>query len=77
MERAKGFEPSTQNPQQPANQSVEKCQQSECTRTRAHSAETADSDLLKVVSAWPSLSPPLKAAILAIVGTPNSGEANR
>jgi len=69
MERAKGFEPSTQNAETSQAQRTPEASQSDYAQIRAQISEPVDSELAKVVHAWSSLSQPLKAAILAIVGT--------
>jgi len=73
MERAKGFEPFAQNGQEPQSQAVVKASQGDYTQIRAQISEPIDSELAKVVAAWSSLSQPLKAAILAIVGASRNG----
>jgi hypothetical protein len=67
MERAKGFEPSTENLESPQNQQPSKPGNTGCTQIRAQIADSASRDLAKVVASWKNLPGPLKAAILAIV----------
>jgi hypothetical protein len=69
LERAKGFEPSTQNSEPAQPQASPESTQEGYTQIRAQISEPIDSDLEKVCRAWSSLSQPLKAAILAIIGT--------
>jgi hypothetical protein len=73
MERAKGFEPSTQNPQGAERQRVPKVSQEGYTQIRAQIPGAVGPELARVVAAWPSLGQPLKAAILAIVGSREDG----
>jgi hypothetical protein len=77
MELAKGFEPSTQNPQITQSQSVTQAQDSGYTQIRAQMSEPIEPELAKVVGAWSRLSQPLKAAILAIVGSVRGSEENQ
>jgi hypothetical protein len=74
MERAKGFEPSAENSEVLPNQQSSETAKVGCTQIRAQIPDSASPDLAKVVAAWAKLSPPLKAAILAIV---NSSQVNR
>ena len=69
MERAKGFEPSAQNWQSPQSQENPQAPDSDYTQIRAQISGPIDPDLSKVAQSWPALSPPLKAAILAIVNS--------
>jgi hypothetical protein len=71
MERAKGFEPSTQNPQASQGQATAQAPDSAYTQIRAQILGQADPDLLRVVESWPTLSPALKAAVLCIVAACN------
>jgi len=71
MERAKGFEPSTQNSQGSQPQGVPNDSTEGYTQIRAQISEPIDHELAKVVEAWPALSRPLKAAILSIVAASN------
>jgi hypothetical protein len=73
MERAKGFEPSTQTLEIPSIQALPSASNSDYTQIRAQIASSLDPELAQVVDAWSSLSQPLKAAILAIVGTTKKG----
>ena len=74
MELVKGIEPSTENSQEAQNQSATEAAQSDYTQIRAQIPDSSCPDLAQVVAAWSSLSQPLKAAILAIVGTAKNGE---
>jgi hypothetical protein len=69
MERAKGFEPSTQNSESAQNQASPQPAQDDCTQIRAQILGELGPELARVVVAWHSLSQPLKAAILAIVNS--------
>ena len=69
MERAKGFEPSPQNPQVAANQPVTNDGETGYTQPRAQIQGNDWRDLSQVVAAWGELPAALKAAILAIVDT--------
>jgi hypothetical protein len=69
MERAKGFEPSTQNSEASQRQVPPQCSQEGYTQIRAQILDSSSPDLAKVVAAWSKLSAPLKAAILAIIAT--------
>ena len=57
MVRGAGFEPATSTDKQRGKSPL------------THRATHQASDLVKISLAWPSLSPALKAAILAIVGS--------
>lgn len=72
MERAKGFEPSTLKLQTVQPQCVTQLSDWGYTQIRAQDSGLVNGELAEVVQAWPSLSQPLKAAILAIVGTAKS-----
>jgi hypothetical protein len=69
MERVKGIEACADYPQvaedQYATQEVERGY----TQIRAQIEKPLEPDLAAVVAAWPSLSAPLKAAIVAIANT--------
>jgi hypothetical protein len=67
MERAKGFEPSPQNPQVAANQPVTNDGETGYTQPRAQIQGNDWRELSQVVAAWGELPATLKAAILAIV----------
>ena len=69
LERAKGFEPSTQNAQSSQAQGVPQVLEPDHTQIRAQISGPSDADLAQIVEAWPTLSQPLKAAMLAIVRT--------
>ena len=69
MERVKGIEPSAQNPQVAENQGAAKDGERAYTQIRAQIQGHEGRGLSQVVDAWPRLSAPLKAAILAIVST--------
>jgi hypothetical protein len=74
LERVKGIEPSTQISESTQKQSLPAQPQADYTQGRAQIPVAVSPDLATVVAAWAELSPPLKAAILAIV---NSSEAIR
>jgi hypothetical protein len=67
MERAKGFEPSAENPQPIEPQPSAQTANSPYTQIRAQILGPPDPDLLLVVKSWPLVAQPLKAAILCIV----------
>jgi hypothetical protein len=69
MERAKGFEPFVKNSQQIQSQENPQSSNSDYTQIRAQIVGEFSPDLAQVVTAWTKLPPPLKAAILAIVGS--------
>jgi hypothetical protein len=74
LERAKGFEPSTQNQQQIQSQNNPQSADSDYTQIRAQILGGLGSNLARVVASWSKLPAALKAAILAIV---NSSEEIR
>jgi hypothetical protein len=67
LERAKGFEPSAQKSEPFQPQYNPHSSQSDYTQIRAQILDALGLELSQVVAAWPSLSEPLKAAILAII----------
>jgi hypothetical protein len=67
MERVKGIEPSSQNPQPVEPQASAQTANPPYTQIRAQILSPPDPDLLLVVNSWPLLTQPLKAAILCIV----------
>jgi hypothetical protein len=67
MERAKGFEPSPQNPQHAEPQPVTNDSETGYTQPRAQITGNDWRDLSQVVAAWGELPGALKAAIIAIV----------
>ncbi len=69
MERVKGIEACAQNPQTTENQHVPEDGERAYTQISAQILDSSCPDLARVVAAWPNLSAPLKAAILAIVAT--------
>jgi hypothetical protein len=75
MERVKGIEPSAETSQVAKNQSVPTSAEDTYTQGRAQIQDSSCGDLAQVVGAWSSLSQPLKAAILAIVGVAKNGGA--
>ncbi len=77
MERAKGFEPSTQNSETPQPQPVSNSLKAGYTQIRAHAADVFCPDLARVVAAWDKLPASLKAAILAIVDSIKESEASQ
>jgi hypothetical protein len=72
LERVKGIEPSAEHSQTPQPQAVPQAQDSDYTQIRAQISKPADLDLAQVVEAWPALSQPLKAAVLAVVAAAKS-----
>ena len=77
MERAKGFEPSTQNSQTPRLEAPAQTSGSGYTQIRAQISEPTDPELAQVVEAWSGLSQPLKAAVLSIVAASRSQKEGR
>jgi hypothetical protein len=73
----KGIEASTDISQSTENKCVTSGSKSAYTQIRAQIEKPLDSDLEKVISAWPDLSVPLKAAVLALVGTVAAKEVAR
>jgi len=69
MERVKGIEAFTHNPQVVELEHVPGSDARGYTQIRAQIEKPLQPDLAAVVVAWPSLSAPLKAAMLAIVKT--------
>jgi hypothetical protein len=69
LERVKGIEPSPDNSQAVENQQTPTDEQRAYTQIRAQIEDSDGRGLAQVVAVWPSLSAPLKAAILAIVNT--------
>ena len=65
MERAKGFEPSTQNAQTTANTASAKTPQAPYTQIRAQILEEAER--LRVSRLWPKLPPKIQKSILSLV----------
>jgi len=62
-----GFELSCENSEQSDSQSVKQAPESGYTQIRAQIPDALGRDLSLVVAFWSKLSPPLKAAILAII----------
>jgi len=69
LERVKGIEPSTQNPQTAEKQHAPKGGEAAYTQIRAQIQGNDGRDLSHVVKAWPGLPAAFKAAILAIVNS--------
>jgi hypothetical protein len=69
LERVKGIEACANNPQVAENQYAAQEGEPAYTQIRAQIGKPLEPDLAAVVAAWPSLSAPLKAAILAIADT--------
>jgi hypothetical protein len=69
MQRVKGIEPSSQSSQPVESQSSAEPAEPAFTQIGAQIQGNDGRDVSQVVDAWPRLSPPLKAAILAIVAT--------
>jgi hypothetical protein len=69
MERVKGIEASADNSQSTENKCVTCGCESGYTQIRAQIGNPVDSEFEKVISAWPELSAPIKAAVMALVGT--------
>jgi hypothetical protein len=77
MERAKGFEPSTQNSQPTECQPLAEHAETHHTQIRAQILDDDGRDLAQVVKAWADLPAAFKAAILAIVkSTHRCGEVS-
>jgi hypothetical protein len=68
LERVKGIEASTDNSQSTENKCVTCGCESAYTQIRAQIEKPLEPDLLRIAAAWPELSAPLKAAVLALVG---------
>ena len=66
MERVKGIEAFAENTQVAQNQYTTQEGERGYTQIRAQIEKPLEPDLAAVVAAWPSLSAPLKAAIVAI-----------
>jgi len=69
MERAKGIEPSCKKLELIDSQAPAQIDKADYTQIRAHAAGSSCPNLAKVVASWSELSPPLKAAILAIINS--------
>ena len=69
VERAKGFEPSTEKSQPPEAQSPPPSTSPPCAQIRAQIPDASFRDLARVVASWPELSAPIRAAVLALVDT--------
>jgi len=69
MTPAKEIEPFTDNSQVADNQHTTQEGERGYTQIRAQIGKPLEPDLAAVVAAWPSLSAPLKAAIVAIANT--------
>ncbi len=63
----KGIEPSSDSPQASQSESTADLSSEAYTQIRAQISDALGRDLSQVVAAWPNLSGPLKAAILAII----------
>jgi hypothetical protein len=74
LERVKGFEPSAESALDAQNQVTGTGGQADHTQIRAQIPDTLGRDVSLVVAAWPRLSGPLKAAILAIINSANGTE---
>ena len=69
MERVKGIEACADNSQAADNQHATQEGERGYTQIRAQIEKPLEPDLAAVVAVWPSLSAPLKAAIVAIANT--------
>jgi hypothetical protein len=69
MERVKGIEACADNSQPADNRQATQEVERGYTQIRAQIEKPLEPDLAAVVAAWPSLSAPLKAAIVAIANT--------
>jgi hypothetical protein len=69
LERVKGIEACADNPQVAEHQRATQEGERGYTQIRAQIGKPLAPDLAAVVVAWPSLSAPLKAAIVAIANT--------
>ena len=69
MERVEGIEACADNSQPADNQHATQEEEGGYTQIRAQIEKPLEPDLAAVVASWPSLSAPLKAAILAIADT--------
>ncbi len=70
----KGIEPFSEYLQAPQNQANPESAFSAHTQIRAQIADTLGRDLSRVVAAWSELPAPLKAAVLAIVGSSSASQ---
>jgi hypothetical protein len=69
LRRGAGIEAFTDNPQTAENQHTTQEGEGGYTQIRAQIEKPLEPDLAAVVAAWPSLSAPLKSAIVAIANT--------
>jgi hypothetical protein len=68
LERVKGIEAFTDNSQSTENKCVTCGCERVYTQIRAQIEKPLEPDLQTIVAAWPALSGPLKAAVLALIG---------
>ena len=73
MERAKGFEPSTQLPQTAQNKPIPETAATDYTQIRAQVSVTEETDRVRLFERWPSLPLHAKAAILSIIELADGG----
>jgi len=69
MKRVKGIQPLAHNPQAAEHQQATQEGERGYTQIRAQIEKPLEPDLAAVVASWPSLSAPLKAAIVTIANT--------
>jgi hypothetical protein len=69
LERAKGFEPSTQKSELIDSQASSQTDKTDYTQIRAQILGELGPELARAVAAWSKLPAPLKAAILAIINS--------
>jgi hypothetical protein len=74
VERAKGFEPFTKKSEFIDSQTLAQSDKSDCTQLRAQILGHLGPELTLVVASWSKLPSALKAGILAIVQSSQSGE---
>jgi hypothetical protein len=72
LERVKGIEPSAENAKAIDSIGVSQVPSSDYTQIRAQILGQLGPELTQIVATWAKLSPQLKAAVLAIVGSVTS-----
>jgi hypothetical protein len=71
MERVEGIEPSAENARAVDSIGASQVSNSDYTQIRAQILGQLGPELTQIVATWSKLSPQLKAAVLAIVGSVN------
>jgi len=77
MERVKGMEAFADNPQVAENQQATQEGERAYTQIRAQIEKPLEPDLAAVVAAWPALSAPRRAAIVAIANTATNNKGGQ